>query len=176
MELSLKQKLFSHFFAVFLKSGLTFDILKTKMNLKAFVFPKLWTPKTSLDKCLKSLVSEDSSISNIVNFLKHCWNLHHNPLIKFIAYCQGNWAGKSLSYWHAKSWDCLLTHWLPITSILFLIDTILWYQCRCNNLSHKKILFKFWLCFDQLKLNFKCSEKKMTLIDFVFTDSENVVR
>ena len=72
MQLSKKHNPFSQFFVVFLKSGLTFDILKTKMNLKPFVFPKLRTPKTWLDKCLKSLVSEDSSISNIVNFLKHC--------------------------------------------------------------------------------------------------------
>ena len=72
MQLSQKQKPFSQFFAVFLKSGLTFEILKAKTNLKAFVSPKLRTPKTWLDKFLKSLVSEDSSISNIVNFLKHC--------------------------------------------------------------------------------------------------------
>ena len=31
-----------------------------------FTFPKLRTPKTSLDKCLRSLVSEDMSTSNTV--------------------------------------------------------------------------------------------------------------
>ena len=31
-----------------------------------FIFPKLRTPKTSLDKCLRSLVSEDMSTSNTV--------------------------------------------------------------------------------------------------------------
>ena len=80
MQLSQKQKPFSQFFAVFLKSGLTFDILKTKMTLKAFVFPKLRTPKTWLDKCLKSLVSEDPSTSNMVNGAKHCSKLNETIL------------------------------------------------------------------------------------------------
>ena len=42
------------------------------MNLIAFVFPNLRTPKTWLDKYLKSPVSEDLSTSNMVNVHKHC--------------------------------------------------------------------------------------------------------
>ena len=42
------------------------------MALITFVFPILGTPKTWLDKCQKSIVSEDASRSNIVNVLKHC--------------------------------------------------------------------------------------------------------
>ena len=42
------------------------------MTLKAFVFPKLGTLKTWLDKFLKSPVSEDPSTSNMVNVAKHC--------------------------------------------------------------------------------------------------------
>ena len=71
------------------------------MTLTAFVFPKLPTLKSWLDKCLKSPVSEDPSTSNMVNMPKHCRNLHHNTFIIFIDHCQGNWAGKGLSYWHA---------------------------------------------------------------------------
>ena len=70
----------------------------------AFVFPKLGTPKTWLDKCLKSLVWEDSLPSNMVNVPKHCWNLHHSTFIIFIYHCKVNWVIKSLSYWHVKSW------------------------------------------------------------------------
>ena len=36
------------------------------MALTEFVFPKLWTPKTWLDKCLKSPVLEDDLTSNMV--------------------------------------------------------------------------------------------------------------
>ena len=42
------------------------------MTLTAFVVPKLWAPKTWLEKCLKSPVSEDPSTSNMVNMSKHC--------------------------------------------------------------------------------------------------------
>ena len=51
------------------------NILVKKMTLIDFVFPKLRTVKTWLDKCLKSNVSEDPLKSSIENGLKHCWNL-----------------------------------------------------------------------------------------------------
>ena len=37
------------------------------MALKDFVFPKLRTLQTWLDKCLKSAILEDALTSNIVN-------------------------------------------------------------------------------------------------------------
>ena len=49
-----------------------------------------WTyglQKTWLDKFLKSLVSEDSSTSNIVNASKHFWNLNDSIFIIFIDHC-----------------------------------------------------------------------------------------
>ena len=42
------------------------------MILIDFVFPKLRTPKTWSDKCLKSSVSEDPSTTNIANMPKRC--------------------------------------------------------------------------------------------------------
>ena len=124
MILSRKQKLFSQFFTAFLKWSLNFTHFEKKMTLIAFVFPRLRTPKTWLGKYLTSLISEDPSTSNIVNVPKHCWNVHQCTFIIFIDHCQVNWVGKSLSYWHSKSWDCFLIHWLPLKSILFLIETI----------------------------------------------------
>ena len=124
-----------------------FNVSNKKMTLITFVFPKLRTPKTLLDKCQKSFVSEDASTSNIVNVLKHSWNLHHSTFIKFIDHCQSNWVAKSLSEWHAKSWDFFLTRWLPITSILFLIETIWRCQFWCNYLRTKNVFFSFLLHF-----------------------------
>ena len=123
------------------------NALKDKMTLIAFVFPKLQTPGTWLDKCLKGLILEDPSRSNMVNTPKHSWNPDHNTFIIFIDQCQGNWVGKSLSYWHEKSWDCMLTHWLPKKSILFFIETIERYQFRCNYLRNKKFFRDFLLHF-----------------------------
>ena len=125
IQLSEKQKTLSEFFPALFKSKLNLKYFEKKnMTLTAFVFPKLRTLKTWLDKCTKSSVSEDNSTSNKVNVHKHCWNLHHSTFIIFIGHWQGNCVRKSLSYWHAKSWDCLLTHWLPMKSILFLIERI----------------------------------------------------
>ena len=73
MHLSEKQKSFSEFVAAFLKSRLNFKHFEKKgMTLMAFLFPKLRTPKTLSDKCLKSPVSEDTSTSHTVNLQKHC--------------------------------------------------------------------------------------------------------
>ena len=127
MQLSQKQKNFSNDFATFLKCRLNFQHFEKKkktLTLIDFVFLKLRTSKTCVDKCLKSSISVDHSTSNMVNVPKHCQNLHQSTFIWFIDQCQGNWVGKSLYYWQPKSWDRLLTHWLPITGILFLIETI----------------------------------------------------
>ena len=68
MELSQKQKTFSEFFAAFLKSYWNFERFEEKkMSFIAFVFSKLQTLKTWLDKCLKSPVLEDLFASNMVN-------------------------------------------------------------------------------------------------------------
>ena len=124
MQLSQKQKTSFNFWMHFWNLDSILNILEKKMTLKAFVFPKLRTLKTWLDKCLKLPVSEDPSRSNMVNVPKHGLNLYHIVFLKFIDHCQDNWVRKRLSYWHAKSWDCLLAHWPPMKSILFLIETI----------------------------------------------------
>ena len=124
MQLSQKQKVFLNFFLPFWNLSNISNILKQKMTLIPFLFPNLRTPKTWLDQYLKSPVSEELSTSNIVHVPKHYWNLHHRIFIIFIGPCQVNWVGESLSYWHAKFWYCLLTHWLPMKRILFLIETI----------------------------------------------------
>ena len=87
LQLSKKQKTFSQFFAAFLKTSWNLNASKKKMSLIAFVFPKLRTTKTWLDKCLKSLVSEDPSKRNMVNVPKHCSNMHHSTFIIFIDQC-----------------------------------------------------------------------------------------
>ena len=59
MQLYEQQKDFSNFFSPFLNSSENFEHLKKKMTLIDLVFSKLRTPKTWLDKCLRSPVSED---------------------------------------------------------------------------------------------------------------------
>ena len=137
------------------------------MNPIDFVFRKLRSPKTWSDKCLKSPVSDDPLTSNMVNVQKRSWNQHHSIFSIFIDHRQVNWVPKSLSSIHVKSWDCFLTHWLTMKSILFLIETIERYQFRCNYLR-KKTFPQFFTAFLKCILNFKYFEQKMTLIDSVF--------
>ena len=54
------------------------------MTLIAFVFPKLQTPKTWLNKYLKRSISEDPSTSNMVNVANNFWNLCRSTFIIFI--------------------------------------------------------------------------------------------
>ena len=124
MQLSQKKKFFFNFWVDFWNLDSILNILGQKTTLIAFVFPKLRTPKTWLDKCLKSPVSQDPSTSNMVNVPEHGSDLHHMLFIIFINHCKVNWVGKSLSFRHAKSWDCLLIHWPPRKGILFLIEII----------------------------------------------------
>ena len=70
MQLSQKQKTFSQFFAAFSKSRFNFDHSEKKMTLTPFLFPKLRSPKTWLEKCLKGPVLENPSASNMVNMPK----------------------------------------------------------------------------------------------------------
>ena len=53
-------------------------------------------PKTWLDQCLKSPVSEHRSKSNMLNAPKHCPNLKDTPFTIFINHCEGNCLTKSL--------------------------------------------------------------------------------
>ena len=68
------------------------------MTLIAFVFPKIRTPKTRLDKSLKSAVPDDPSRSNMADVRKHIGNLHHRIFNIFVDNCQGNRVGKSFPY------------------------------------------------------------------------------
>ena len=72
MQLSQKQKKFSELFAASLKSTISFQCFEKKMTLRDLLFPKLGTPKTWSDKCLKSHIRKDPSTSNMGKFLKHC--------------------------------------------------------------------------------------------------------
>ena len=51
------------------------NILKKKMTLIAYVFPKLYTGGDVVRKHLRSPISELTRMVNILKGSKHCWNL-----------------------------------------------------------------------------------------------------
>ena len=141
------------------------NIFWKKMALLADVFLNFRLWEAWLDKCLRSPVSEDSATSNIVNRLKYCSKLNDSTFTIFIDTCAGNSGLKSLSEWYAKSQDCLLTHSLPIISILLLRDEIYCNIFRSNYLRKEKHFIPFFfLHFLNLDSIFNIFKIKMTLI------------
>ena len=177
-QLPQKQKTFNGFYAVFLKSGIDFTYFWENDDAQRFFISEILAfVKTSSDKCLKGPISDKPSSSNMVNVQKRSWNQHHSTFSIFIDDCQVKWVGKCVSYWHAKSSDCFLIHWLTMKSILFLLETIERYQFRCNYVR-KKTFPQFLAPFFKCTLNFRYFEIKNDAHIFCisdFTASENVV-
>ena len=66
-----------------------------------------------------------------------------------------------------------------MTSILFLVETIQRKQFRCIYRKNEKLFLEFCVHFVKSASNFEHSQKKMTLITYVFSklrNSKNVVR
>ena len=59
--------------------------------------------KTLLDKSLKSPVSEDPSISNMVNEPQHCSKVDDRTFTILFAFIEHSSGWKCLSEWYAKS-------------------------------------------------------------------------
>ena len=114
----------------------------------------------------------------MVNVPKPCRNLLHSTFSMFIDHYEGNRVWKRISYWHAESWDCLLIHWLPMNSLLFLIETI-WRSNSDTIISEKETFPQFFHGFLISILNFKYFERKYDPHRFCISDitaSEKVVR
>ena len=134
-----------------------------------------WTyglPKTPLDKCLKSPVSEEPWTTDMVNGSKHCWKLNDSTFTIFIDPCECNSGRKSLSDLYPKSQDCLLTHWLPMTNVFLLIEAIYCNIFRCNYLRHEKYFLNFFSHFRNLDSILNIFKRRMNLIAYVFCNLE----
>ena len=98
MHLSQKQQTFSQVFSAFSEFRLNFEHFQEKDDPHSWRISEITDSKKAwLDKFLKSLVSEDLSIVNIVIGTKYCFNLNDSTFAIFIDHCEGNWVGKSLS-------------------------------------------------------------------------------
>ena len=135
------------------------------MTLTAFVFPKLRTVKTCLDKCLKSPISENPSTSNMINASKHCPNLR---------YININW---SLPY--QLSWKKFLLLTWKILGLLVSTSSTdekcpvvkrdkLTIPIQMDYLRNKKVFHDFLLHFSNLAEILNVLKQKTTLIAFVF--------
>ena len=140
------------------------------MYFQNYRLRKLW-----LGKCLKSPVSEDPSKNSMVIESEIYRNLYHSTFSLFIDQCEGNWGGKGFSSKCAKSSNCFLTHWLPVTSFLFLIGRNECIQFRWNYLKNKKLLQSIFLHFWNVDKSLNPLKKVNpdSWCIFEITDSEN---
>ena len=152
---------------VFSISVYIFEIHIEFLKISKKIWPSkviyFWTDllrKMWLDKCLKSSVSEDPSTRNMANGPKHCWNLNSSTFVIFIDHCERNSVVKSLFWWYEKYKDCFLTHWLPMTSILFLIETIYRNIFRCNYLENNRNFHNFLFHLGNLDSTLNILKKK----------------
>ena len=124
MQLSQKQKTFSEFLAAFLKSWLNFEYFEKKDDPHRFCISEItdsenvirWISKKSRFRGPFDQ-QHGKHAQALLKFASHTLYEIHWPLSSGLSW-------KNLSHWHAKSWVCLLTHWLPMKSILFCIGTI----------------------------------------------------
>ena len=180
MQLSQKQKLFSEFFATFLKSTINFKYFEKRIwSLSILCFPNYGLRKRGEINVLKIPVSEDPSRSNMVNVPKHCSNLHHSCFFHI------HWPLPSQLSW--KTSLLLTCQILGLLVSTLAADEMYLLLNRDNmtisiqmQLSQKKITFsQFFAAFLKFRLNFKYSQTKYIPLRFCIsgiTDSENVVR
>ena len=155
------------------------NILKKKMTLTAFVFPKLQTPRTWLDNCLKSHVSEDPSTSNMVNVPKHCWNLHHRQISIFIDHCQNQLSWKKSLLLTCKILGLLVNTLATDEKYPVLNRENLTIPIQMQLSQKQKTFSEFFAAFLKFRVNFEYFEKKddpHRFFIFEVTDSENVVK
>ena len=123
-----------------------------------------------LFKCIIGLLSENPLLLNVLTSPKNSCNLHKNTFILLFQHFGPNWARKSYFQSHLRFQDCLLTRWLPTTSILVLIERIYRYQFKLNYLKNHRLFALHFFTLIVSTRNFKCSETKMSLIGQVFLD------
>ena len=150
MQLSEKQKKKNSLvFLPFMEISSNFKYFwKKKRIVITNVFPKLLTVKTWLHDSFESDISEPYSTVNMLMGGKHLSKLHETTFIILFDHSEQKSFDKYLRYWNLKSLGSLLTHWLPVTSILFRIVRVFSSLLKCNYLKNEKnflkFLFRFW--------------------------------
>ena len=131
------------------------------MNLN--YFRNYWLRKTCFLKCLKVPVSEHPLAIDVLMGPKQCWNLHDSTFTLLFHHSEIN-SVENTTYSDQKSYDCLLTHWMPMTSILVMTGRTSCKPCKFNYLKIEKLLMKFSLSFWNINKILNILKKKMSLI------------
>ena len=131
-------------------------------------FPNYWLQKMWLLKCIKGPVLEHTLTVSVLTGPKHCWSPYGNTFILCFHQSKKNWFGKILCELVLKCYVYLLTHWLPMTSILLVISGIYRDQIKCNYLKNQKLFLEILLRFWSLRKIWNILEKNITVRSYVF--------
>ena len=121
-----------------------------------------------LFKCTRGLVCENSLAVNVLTSRKNSWNLEKSTFIPPFLHSQLNWVTKNHFPSDLKFYDCLITRWMEIASILLVIERIYRYQFKSNYLKNERVFAWIFSAFLVARWNFEWSEKNMSLIAQVF--------
>ena len=134
MEFSLKTAIFSDFFLSFLESTSNFKHFgKKKMIAIPTSFRKLQNVKNEVRPLSKKHRSRTPFHSEHVKqsqtLVKYAWDHFHHIFSSLITLIR-----KYLPSWYVKFYGCFVTHWLPMTIILFMIVRICRPGFKCKYL------------------------------------------
>ena len=115
--LSQQGKPFCEFCIAFLKCTWNLEHSEKKEDYPIPITTEIIIRKRCLLKRLKGCASPYHSIINVLTGSKHCWSQNGTTIFLFFREFEINWVGKSLPYSNLNSCYCLLTRWLPMTSI-----------------------------------------------------------
>ena len=140
------------------------NILKKKIvswpnNFQTYSLRKMW-----LLKRLKGLDSEHHSVINVLTSSKHCGNWDGITINPFLHEFEVNWVGKSLLESDLKSWDCLLTEWLPMTRIPVGTCRTSRNNSKRHYLKNKRLFLHFLLHFWNVHQFENILKKKMSIL------------
>ena len=154
------ENLFLSFFVPFMEHTLNFKHLQKKKIVLANVFPKLQNVEDLVRPLSKKrsfrTFFDSQHVKRSPTFVKS-GSEHFDQIFQSL-WEEMIW--KYLSYSNFKSEGWLLTHWQPITSILFRIVRICRSLFTCNYLKNEKLFLSFFVPFMESTLNFKHLHKK----------------
>ena len=105
-----------------------------------------------LFNCITRLLSENALPVNVFAGPKNSENLQKSTFILIFHQYVENWVRKSYFWSYLRFYDCLLTGWLPTTSILVETERIYRYQFKSNDLKHHRpfplLFFHFSYVYD----------------------------
>ena len=134
---------------------------------------RLW--KTWLENSLRGAVSEHAFPVNMWKRPKYLQNPHESAFIMFFQHpSEKSSFKKCLPSCYVKSYGCLLTHWLPMASILIRISRICHSQFKCNYLKDQSLFLNFLFHFWNLHQILNILKKRMIVIANIFAKLETV--